>query len=98
MVESTLPAFERRASTRPAALFRELDGESVVLNLDTEQYFGLDEVGTRMWAVLTSSPSIETAYRTLLDEYDVAPDVLRRDLGVLVQRLADSGLIEVAGR
>ena len=47
-------------------LVRELEGESVLLNLDSEAYFGLDEVGTRMWAVLTTSPTIQAAYDELL--------------------------------
>ena len=37
-------------------LMRELDGESVLVHLDSEACFGLDDVGTRMWALLTSAP------------------------------------------
>jgi len=41
---------------RPAFLVRILDRESVLLNIETEQYFGLDETGTRMWQLVTASP------------------------------------------
>src|SRR5690242_21308710 len=35
--------------------------ESVLLNLETERYFGLDETGTRMWQVVTAAPNIDAA-------------------------------------
>lgn len=76
-----------------AVLVRELGGESVLLNLDTESYFGLDEVGTRMWAALTESDSIETACARLRAEYDVEPENLREDVEVLVHALTEAGLV-----
>jgi hypothetical protein len=77
-------------------LVRELQGESVLLNLNTESYFGLDDVGTRMWAALTGSPSLESAYEILLSEYEVEPERLRADLRIFVDRLAELGLINLS--
>lgn len=74
------------------------DGEAVLLNTSSEQYFGLDEIGVEMWNALSSSHSIEDAYRALLDEYDVAPDQLRSDLERLVEDLAAHGLLEITSR
>ena len=65
----------------------------MILNLDTERYFGLDDVGTTFLSVLTTSDSIETAYNKLLDEYDVDGDVLRTDLLALVENLIDQGIL-----
>jgi len=76
-------------------LFRELDGESVLLNLNTESYLGLDDVGTRMWTLLTTEPSIQAAYVKLLAEYDVTPDALRHDVEVLLGQMLEHGLVEV---
>ena len=87
--------FTTRISLPKDVLMRELDGESVLLNLDTECYFGLDEVGTRMWAVLSTSESIQHAYDALLAEYDVEAGLLRRDLLDLVQKLIKHGLLEI---
>ena len=78
-----------------AVLARELDGESILLNLESETYFGLDEVGTRIWALLTGAPTIQAAYEALLAEYDVAPDVLRQDLEALLAQLLEQGLLEL---
>ena len=43
-------------------LISNLQEESVILNLDSERYFGLDDVGTRFLSVLNTSDSIEAAY------------------------------------
>ena len=76
-------------------LIRFLDKESVLLNVETERYFGLDETGTRMWQLVTAAPSVEFAYRQLLDEYDVQAEPLRRDLIELLSRLVENGLLQV---
>jgi len=76
-------------------LFRELEGESVILNIDSESYLGLDDVGTRMWAVLTTSDSIQAAFETLQHEYDVEADVLRTDISELLDKLIENGLVRI---
>src|ERR1051325_11057063 len=70
-------------------LISNLQDESVILNLDSERYYGLDSVGTRILSVLTTSDSIEAAYNTLIQEYDVDDQVLRVDLLALVEDLVD---------
>jgi Coenzyme PQQ synthesis protein D (PqqD) len=84
-----------RAAVPAHVLVRILDQESVLLNLETEQYFGLDETGTRMWQLVTASPNIDSAYQELLAEYDVDPEMLRSNLVELLDRLVDSGLLQV---
>lgn len=74
-------------------LIRFLDQESVLLNLDTEKYFGLDAVGTRMWQVVTGAPNLETALAQLLEEYDAPAEQLRTDLAKLLEHLIENGLI-----
>lgn len=88
-------AFSQRVVIPPQVLVRHLDGETVLLNLDTEKYFGLDTTATRMWQTVTHSPSIEVAYRNLSDEFEVEPDVLRQHLGELLQQLIENGLLKI---
>jgi hypothetical protein len=73
---------------------RELAGEAVLLNLASETYFGLDEVGTRMINALTSGKTVEEACEALLEEYDVDPETLKADLDRLIQKLLEKGLIQ----
>lgn len=74
-------------------LISNLQQESVILNLDSERYYGLDDVGTRFLAVLTNSESIEAAYEQLANEYDVDTHVLRQDLLALVENLVNQGIL-----
>jgi hypothetical protein len=89
-------SFSDRVRVPDGVLISRLQEESVILNLDSERYFGLDDVGTRVLSVLTTADSIETAYTSLLDEYDVDGPVLKQDLLALVENLLQQGIIEVS--
>jgi hypothetical protein len=88
-----LISFTDRAAIPANVLIRFLDQESVLLNLDTERYFGLDSVGTRMWQLVTSAPTIDSAYCQLIEEFDADPEALRSDLSDLLSHLVENGLI-----
>lgn len=90
-------SFSDRVKVPDDVLISNLQDESVILNLDSERYYGLDSVGTRILSVLTTSDSIEAAYNKLIDEYDVDGEVLREDLLALVENLANQGLVQVSG-
>lgn len=90
-------SFSDRVRVPDDVLISNLQEESVILNLDSERYFGLDDVGTRMLSVLSTSDSLEAAYESLLEEYDVDGQVLRQDLLTLVESLLQKGIVEVAG-
>ncbi len=88
-------AFQSRIRPAENVLVRELDGESVLLNLASDRYFGLDDVGTRMWSVVNSSETIQAAFDTLAAEYDVNEEALRQDLSILIDEWIDHGLVQV---
>ncbi len=88
-------SFSDRVKVPDEVLISNLQDESVLLNLESERYFGLDSVGTRILSVLTTSDSIESAYNTLAQEYDVDGPILRQDLLALVESLVDQGLVEI---
>ena len=88
-------SFNDRIKLPDDVLVSGLQAESVLLNLDSERYYGLNDVGTRMLTLLTSSDSIEAAYNTLLDEYEVEAEVLRGDLISTIEELAKNGLVEI---
>ncbi|HJX96824.1 MAG TPA: PqqD family protein [Candidatus Acidoferrum sp.] len=88
-------SFADRAEVLPHVLVRFLDKESVLLNLETERYFGLDETGTRMWQVVTTAPNIDAAYQELQNEFDVDSELLRLHFTELLGRLVDNGLLQI---
>jgi hypothetical protein len=88
--------FAQRVVVPGHVLIRQLDGESVLLNLETERYFGLDATGSRMWELVTTSPTINSAYEKLQQEFEVQPEVLREHLIQLLGQLVDNGLLTVS--
>ncbi len=75
------------------AVFRDLDGEAVILDLHSGTYFGLNPVATRMWQLIARHGQLRAVFDELCQEYDAAPDELERDLLDLVSRLANAGLV-----
>lgn len=88
---------EGRLTIPDHVLTRELEGECVLLNLQTEQYFGLDAMGTAMWSALTAAPSIAAARTELLTRFDVEEQRLGEDVDAFIDRLVSHGLAELAG-
>lgn len=72
---------------------QELNGESVLLNLDTEQYYSLDPTGTRIWQLLINTASIDATVKAMLAEYSIEEAALRRDVEELVRKLIAKGLL-----
>lgn len=77
------------------AIFRELDGEAVILQLEAGVYFGLDPVGTRLWQLIEEHGSLRPVVDAALSEFDVERGDLERDLLDLVRVLADKQLVTV---
>lgn len=77
------------------AVFRDLDGEAVILDLVSGTYFGLNAVGARIWQLMERHGGLRAVYEDLCREYDATPDVLERDLLALVSRLEQARLGEV---
>lgn len=79
----------------PDVLHQELGGETVLLNLANENYFGLDEVGTRVWQVLSETQSANDVVTRLTEEYDVPTDQLRVDVARLIAEIAAAELVSL---
>ncbi len=86
-------SFDMRATADPQVMIRNVGQESVILDLKTERYLGLNEVGTRMWTAIVGAPSIQSAYDALVAEYEVDPKRLREDMEDLLRRLVEERLI-----
>ena len=86
-------SFSDRVRVPDDVLISNLQEESVILNLDSERYYGLDDVGTRFLSVLNTADSIEAAYDTLRGEYDVDAQKPRQDLLELVDDLVGQGIL-----
>jgi hypothetical protein len=77
----------------PEVISQEVSGETVLLDLESENYFGLDEVGTRIWQLMKETSDLKAIYQTLLTEYDVSEERLQQDLNTLLGEIAKLGLV-----
>jgi hypothetical protein len=84
-----------RVAISEHTLSQELGGETVLLELSRGVYFGLDEVGTRVWQLLVDGRDLERIVASLVEEYDVTAEQVAADLMALVGELEDRRLVEV---
>lgn len=82
----------RHIALSPKAICQEVHGEMVILDMQGEQYFSLNEVGSKLWRLLESNSNLSLAIIALLDQYEVEGEQLRQDVERLVAELISAGL------
>lgn len=88
-------SLDSRVSISEDAVFRELEGEAVIVHLDSGMYYGLDPVGTRLWQLIDAHGQLRPVFDAALEEFEVEPDRLQHDLLQLVSELARCQLVVV---
>ena len=78
----------------PDILSQQVRGETVLLDLNGESYFGLDAVGTRIWQLLQEHSDLQKIYDSMLEEYDVEGEQLEKDIDELITKLIEAGLVD----
>jgi hypothetical protein len=86
-------SLDRSVRVAKDVVFRELDGEAVILNLESGRYFGLDPVGTRIWQICEGSGSLRSVWQAMQDEFDAPAEQLQADLLAFVDQLSSEGLV-----
>lgn len=79
----------------PEQVSSDLAGESVILNLKTGMYFGLNEVGASVWNLLQQPRSVKDICDQILDQYEVESDQCEQDVLRLLNEMVESDLIEI---
>jgi len=69
--------------------------DAFLLNTQTNKYYGLEQVGTRLWQLLNENNSLQSAHQILIKEYEIGPAELENDLLELVAHLMENGLVEL---
>jgi hypothetical protein len=84
-----------RVTVNPKVIFEEVEGESILLQLEGGIYYKLNGSGSRIWALLQEHDQIDDVHGALVDEYRVDPEVAKKETERLVSELEKSGLIVV---
>jgi hypothetical protein len=74
-------------------VFRELDGEAVILNLESGMYFGLDPIGTRIWRLVEEHGSLRAVWEAMQLEFEAPGETLQSDLLTFINELSLKGLV-----
>ena len=72
----------------------DLNGEAAILQLSSGSYFGLDEVGARIWQLLQKPSTPDEIVRDLLEEYEVEASACRADVMNLLAEMIEAGIVE----
>ena len=88
-------SLQQKVRISSEVLAQEVDEETVLLDMKSESYFGLDEVGTRIWQLLKETGNLQTVFDTMLEEYEVDEKQLKKDLLDHVMQLVEAGLISL---
>ena len=76
-------------------LSSEVDGEMVLMNLQTGQYFGLDEIATEIWSLLDDPNSVDDLVKKLMEVYEVKEEECRADTKTMLVQLINLKFLEV---
>jgi len=78
----------------PTAISSDLDGESVILDMESGKYHSLDTTGTRVWELLEDKISFNDIVLKLMSEYSVEGQQCTTDVKEFINQLIDLGLVE----
>lgn len=86
-----------RVRIRDDVLYQYLQGETVLLDLASGTYYGLDSVGTRVWQGIEQHGQLNKVREAILNEYDVSEQQCDADLVDIIADLINKGLLESVG-
>jgi len=74
-------------------VYQELDGEMVILEMQSGQYFGIDVIGSRIWQMLESKVPPVLMIEKLQEEFEVEPELCRHQVVTFLDELEKNNLI-----
>lgn len=80
----------------PGLTAADLGGEAVVLDPQSGRYYGLNELGARIFELARKPRTVDRIMHALLQEYDVEAETLRADLLAFLQEMEQRNLIEAS--
>lgn len=73
----------------------EMDEELVMMNLESNNYFGLNKIGRDIWERLEKPKTIEVLCQELTQKYDVSTKQCQKDVSTFLEKLQETNLIEI---
>ncbi len=86
---------ESRVSRVASALAEEMDGELVMMSIQKSRYYGLAEVGKRIWELLEKPRTAVDLCQALQQEFEVDPETCRQEVLNFLAQLQVEELIQI---
>ncbi|WP_017258232.1 PqqD family protein [Pedobacter arcticus] len=77
------------------AVVQEMGEDIVILNLKTEHFYELKEVGKRIWELLSENHSYTLTFEAIKGEYEVSSEQLHTDMERIINGLIKAELIKI---
>lgn len=78
----------------PQVISRRVAGETVLIHLERDVIYSLNDTGSRVWELLSEVEERQELEARLLEEFDVAAETLAADVAALLHELGSHGLVE----
>lgn len=85
-----------RLTRNPGLVTAEMDGDIVMMNVESGTYYGLTGVGPEIWAALENPRSADDLIDHLLPRYEVSAEMLRQDINAFLTDMQKNGLVHPA--
>lgn len=76
-------------------MFSDLDGETVMMSIESGKYYGLDDIGSRIWELIEQPRSVGDLCDTLLTEFEVDRDTCQQHVLEFLEELRDESIVTV---
>ena len=86
---------ESLISVHPEQLSSDLDGETILLQMNSGLYYGLNEIGAVIWEMIQTPQQFKDIQNKLLETYEVTPEVCELEVTKLISELYEARLVEV---
>jgi len=83
---------ETKVTRNPRLIAADMDGDTVMMSIESGEYFGLGGVGTRIWELLAKPHTLAQLVQTICTEYEVDAATCEGDVRRFVGDLLDNGL------
>ncbi len=76
-------------------IMQKIDGQMVLLDMESEKYFGLDDTATAIWEAIQENKNLNQVLKTMINSYDVEEKTLEKNIVDFVGSLNEKGLVKL---
>jgi hypothetical protein len=80
----------------PEIIFQDLDGDTVMMNLERGEYYSISQIGSRIWQLIEIQQKVSAVCNALMNEYNVTPEQCEQDVLVFLNQMAEKGIVRIA--